>query len=209
MNHIQSKQDEKWYVSIWTHPLALLLIGSTISYLLVPLIGERVSHQHVLQEQRVDMARDIQKQSLIVDEQLNAMVTAYEMFDKGAIIDPTTYKTAQAELRRSSRELYLQFDQHAWYWSHDLPLQSRLLELPPGSESKIIDLNKAYMKNLESSTGQIGLLGEKFGSKNYAPNKNSAVILAAARKRMNELAYERGAITSQLSGIFMPAKLNW
>ena len=60
----------------------LLLIGSTLSCLLVPWISENSSHRRVLQEQRVSEARDILKQSLADDAQLNAIVTSIEMFNK-------------------------------------------------------------------------------------------------------------------------------
>jgi len=199
--------------SFWSglkHPLTILLVGSALSYWLVPWIGEKVSHGHVLQEQRVNQARDVLTQALIDDEQLNMIVTAYGMFDNGAASDPKSYKAAQAELRRNSGELYLGFDRHAWWWGHDLPMLSGLLELPQGNKKTIEDLNSAYANNLVESTHQLDLLGRQFLGKDYVPgNAKNAEVLNAARSRLAELAKDRGAITRQLAGLFMPSGLNW
>jgi uncharacterized membrane-anchored protein YhcB (DUF1043 family) len=210
MNGAQCKQDEKWYLSIWKHPLMLLVIGSAVSYLLVPLIGERVSHKRVLQEQRVNIACDIQKQALIVDEQLHAMATDYALFSNGAAVDPLTYRDAQAELRRSSRRLYLEFDQHAWYWTYDLPLQSRLLELPPGTESRIIELNRLYSSSLSESTKQLDVMANRFLSKDYDPrNPKNREVWEGAYNKINELANQRAGTTNEMAGLFMPSGAHW
>jgi hypothetical protein len=79
----------------------LLLIGSVLSYLLIPWISEKSSHRRLLQERRVDKACDVLKQGLTDDEQLNSIMTAFEIFNKEAESDPKTYKIAQAELKHS------------------------------------------------------------------------------------------------------------
>jgi hypothetical protein len=163
-----------------------------------------------LQEQRVSEARDILKQSLADDSQLNAIVTSIEMFNKEAESDPKGYKAAQAEHERSFDKQYLDFDQHAWWWGHDLPVQSGLLELPPGSKSEIENLNRDYAKSLFGSAEQIEALRKQFLGKDYVPrDPHNAEVLLATRKALNDLATSRGAIVSQLAGKFMPRGVNW
>ena len=204
------QRDQKWYLSIWEHPLMLLLIGSTLSCLLVPWISENSSHRRVLQEQRVSEARDILKQSLADDAQLNAIVTSIEMFNKEAESNPKGYKAAQAEHERSFGKQYLEFDQHAWWWGHDLPVQSGLLELPSGSKGEIENLNQAYAKSLLGSVQQIDVLRKECLGKDYVPRApHNAEVLLAARKALNDLAVTRGSIISQLAGKFMPPGINW
>ena len=124
----------KKFVEFCKHPLVLLLVGSALSYLLIPWITDRSSHKRVLQEERVERAVDILKQGLTDDQKLISMLNLFEMFNKDVEADPKTYKTAQAELKTSFDKQYLDFDQHAWWWGHDLPIQSGLLELPPESK---------------------------------------------------------------------------
>jgi hypothetical protein len=206
MNNIQSGQNGKWYFSVWKHPLILLLIGSALSYLLIPWISEKSSHKRLLQEQRINKACDVLAQGLIDDERLNSIVTHFEIFNKEAESDPKTYRTAQAELKRSFRELYSEFDQHAWWWDHDLPVQSGLLGLAPGSRQRIEELHMAYKKNLMDSGTQVDVLRAQFLSKDYAPrDQHNVEILLATRRALGDLATARGAITSQLAGMFMPS----
>jgi hypothetical protein len=210
MSDSQGERDEKSYLALLKHPLVLLLIGSVLSYLLVPWIGEKLSHKHVLQEGRVNQARDVLKQVLVDDEQLNRIETAYGMFDNGAASDPKGYKAAQAELRRTSRELYLEFDGHAWWWRHDLPMLSELLGLPTESKKTIENLNLAYEANLKESCLQLALLGRQFLGDDYVPrNPKNAEVLNAVKDRMTDLGKERSYITSRLVSLFMPSKLNW
>jgi hypothetical protein len=87
---------------------------------------------------------------------------------------------------------------------------SGLLELPQGNKKTIEDLNSAYANNLVESTHQLDLLGRQFLGKDYVPgNAKNAEVLNAARSRLAELAKDRGAITRQLAGLFMPSGLNW
>jgi hypothetical protein len=192
------------------HPLVLLLVGSALSYLLIPWITDSSSHKRVLQEERVERAVDVLKQGLIDDQKLISMVNLFEMFNKEAAADPTTSKTAQAELKVSFDKQYLEFDQHAWWWGHDLPVQSGLLELPPGSKQTIESLNYEYGKNLLDAVKQIDVLRVRFSGKNYAPgDPHNAEVLLAARRALGDLANARGGITSHLAAIFMPPGRTW
>jgi hypothetical protein len=205
MNTVQDAKDERWYVSIWKHPLMLLLMGSILSYLLIPWISEKSSHKQLLQQERVNKAIDVLKQGLIDDEQLNSIQTAFEIFDKEAESDPESYRNAQEELKKSFTSLYFEFDEHGWWWDHDLPVQSKLLELPQGSAKKIEQLRDAYKQNLMASVQQVDVLRKRFFAKDYAPqDSHNAEVLSDTRKALNDLATARGALTSQLADMFMP-----
>jgi hypothetical protein len=204
---VQSGQDGKWFISALKHPLVLLLIGSVLSYLLIPWISEKSSHKRLLQEKRVDRACDVLQQGLIDDLKLNSIQTAFEMFNKEAESDPKSYKTAQAELKNSFNKLYFEFDQHAWWWDHDLPVQSKLLELPSGSKEKIEQLHDVYKKNLLDSVEQLDVLRAHFLAKDYKPREpHNTEVLLATRRALNDLATNRGAITFQLAFMFMPPR---
>ena len=205
MNNIQSSPDEKWYLSVWKHPLMLLLLGSALSYRLIPWISEKSSHRQLLQEQRINRACDVLKQGLIDDEQLNSIQTAFEIFNKEAESDPKGYKTAKAELKSSFSKLYFEFDKHGWWWDHDLPVQSKLLELPPGSDKTIEQLHDKYKTNLLDSVQQVDVLRAHFFAKDYKPgDPHNNEVLLATRKALGDLATARGVFTSQLADMFMP-----
>jgi hypothetical protein len=188
----------------------LLLIGSGLSYLLIPWISEKSTHKRVLQEGRVSEARYVLNQALVDDKQLNTILTTFEMFDKEAASDPKNYKSAQTQLKRTITDLYIEFDRHAWWWGHDLTVQCGLLRLPQGSKETIEKLNDDYAKNLVDATKQVDLLRGQFFSKNYAPlDSHNAKALQSARDAFNRLAAGRGDISGQLAGMFMPPELNW
>ena len=210
MNNIPNGQDDNWYFSVWKHPLTILLIGGVLSYLLVPWISEKSSHKRLLQEQRVDRACDVLKQGLIDDQQLNSIQTAFEIFNKEAESDPKSYKTAQAELKSSFNKMYFEFNQHGWWWGHDLPVQSRLLELPPGSDQTIGKVKDTYKKNLMDSVKQVDVLRAQFLATNYKPrDRHNTEVLHATRKALDDLATSRGALVTQLADMFMPSGHTW
>jgi len=200
----------KKFLEICKHPLVLLLVGSALSYLLIPWITDSSSHKRVLQEERVERAVDVLKQGLTDDQKLISMVNLFEMFNKDVEADPKTYKAAQAELKTAFDKQYLEFDQHAWWWGHDLPIQSGLLELPAESKQTIESLNYEYSKNLLAAVKQIDVLRVKFTGKTYVPgDPHNAELLLAARQALGDLANARGGITSHLAAIFMPPGRRW
>ncbi len=200
----------KKFLDICKHPLVLLLVGSALSYLLIPWITDRSSHKRVLQEQRVERAVDVLKQGLTDDQKLISILNLFEMFNKDAEADPKSYKTAQAELKTSFDKQYLEFDQHAWWWGHDLPVQGGLLELPLESKKEIETLNYEYSKNLLAAVQQIDTLRVKFTGKEYVPgDPHNAPLLLAARQALGDLANTRGGITSHLAAMFMPPGRTW
>jgi len=202
--------DKRWYVSLWKHPLMLLLIGSVLSYVLIPWISDKAAHKRLLQEQRVNRACDVLKQGLVDDEQLNSIQTAFEIFSKQADSDPKSYKAAQEQLKSDFNKLYFDFDRHAWWWDHDLPVQARLLELPNGSDTSIQKLHDAYKSNLLASVQQVDVLRAQFFAKDYNPrDPRNSETLSKTRSKLNDLATARGGLTSQLADMFMPSGHTW
>jgi hypothetical protein len=191
-------------------PFPLLLVGTVLSYLFIPWISSRSTHRSLLQEERVKQATEILDQSLLVDKQLNSIRTAFELFEKAAVSEPSQYKMAEAQLNSRFYDLYSEFNRHAWWWDHNLPVEARLLDLPPGSEARIGTLHEEYVTNLMDSTHEVELLRGQFLVQRYKPgDKCNAKVLKDTDKELKNLERARGCIISKLAGLFMPPKITW
>lgn len=191
-------------------PFPLLLVGTVLSYLLIPWISSRSTHRSLLKEGRVKQVTEILDQSVLVDKQLNSIHTAFELFEKAAVSEPSQYKTAEGKLDSRFYDLYSEFDRPAWWWDHNLPVEARLLDLPPGSEARIETLHEEYVKNLKDSTHEVDLLRGQFLVDGYKPGtKCNAEVLKDTDNELKNLATARGSIISKLAGLFMPPKITW
>jgi hypothetical protein len=203
----QDGENLGWYGSFLKHPLFLLLLGTVLSYLVVPWISEISSHKRLVQEQRIDLAADILKQALQDDQQLSTIHTAFEIFYKQQIAFSPGDPGAPKQLHENFAKLYSEFDRHAWWWDHDLPLKSALLGLSLDRQNDIGKLHELYKQNLLKSVEQVEQLRVQFCVAHYHPkNARNAQVLDETKKALDHLAIDRGAIASQMARTFMPPR---
>jgi hypothetical protein len=187
-----------------------LAVGSILSSWLIPRISEKSEQKRFIQERRMSLALDIMKQSVIDDTQLNTLTTSFALFNKNAMSNPRLAGRLQIEQMSAFKAEYAQFDQHAWWWRHDLPTQSRLLQLPAKDEQTIQGWIDSYNDNLVKSTDLIEALRKQFLAGNYSPrNKHNTKLLDYTYQELTQKSLERGAIASQLAGKFMPPGVTW
>jgi hypothetical protein len=204
MNKAEIGLQEKWYVALARHPLVVLILGTVLSCWLIPWISSRANNKRLQQEKRVNKAIDILGQSLIDEERLNLIQTAFETFQKHCTSDPDNCKRDQQELRQNYDKLYSEFDQHAWWWYRDLDVQARLLHLPPGSTDKILRLRESYKNSLLHSVHQIAELGPRFLARDYRlDDPNNTEAIKQARAALSSDVIVRSGISSELAGTFM------
>ena len=67
-------------LEILRHPLALLIIGATITSLLVPYLNSRVNRNELLQEAKLKKASEIREHVIEFNSELNALETMLELF---------------------------------------------------------------------------------------------------------------------------------
>ena len=203
MNKVESGLQKRWYVALARHPLVVLILGTAFSCLLIPWISSRANNKRVQQEKTIDEAIDILKKSLIDEERLNSMQTAFEMFQAHSISDPDNCKRDQQELKQYYDRLYLEFDQHAWWWNRDVVVQATLLHLPPGSPDKILKLHDSYKDSLMGSADQIRALAARFLARDYRPDDpNNTRALEKARAALSKAVIVRFGISRDLAGTF-------
>jgi len=188
------------------HPFFLLLFGTILSCLVVPWISEISSHRRLLQEQRVNLAADILKQALLDDQQLSTIHTTFEFFYKEQIAFPLGDPSAPKQLHESFAKLYSEFDRHAWWWDHDLPLKSVLLGLPD-RQNDIRKLHDLYKQNLVESGKQVERLRKQFCVERYKPDDpENKKVLDETGTALEKLAIDRGSIAGNMARIFMPPR---
>jgi hypothetical protein len=200
----------KRFRSIAKHPLTLLAISSVLSYALIPWISEKSAHARLIQQQRMSQALDILKQSVADDQELNMMTTSFGLFCKNAASNPRIAKKLQRDEMTAFSAQYARFDQHAWWWRHDLATQSKLLLLPSGSKEEIETLSARYDSSLMDSAAVVDKLRDYFLGKSFSPqNARNRKMIDAAAQDLTKFSIERGAIASQLSRMFMPPDTKW
>jgi len=199
-------EEKKRSESLLKHPLVILLVGTSLSYIFIPWISEKSSHKRLLQEQRINLATEILKQGLQDDQQLSSIHTAFAIFDKQQSAFPGDPSSGK-QIRDNFSRLYGEFDQHAWWWYHDLTVKSRLLGLPVEGQKEIEKLQDLYRQNLVNSAQQVERLRVQFCAKSYNPDDpRNAQVLGETKKALDELVIERGAIVSRMSNVFMPSQ---
>ena len=203
MNESEIRIQGKWYKALPRHPLVVLIIGTVLSCWLIPGISSRANNKRLQQEKMINEATDILNESLVDEERLNSMQTAFELFYKQSISDPVSRKRDQQELKRYYERTYLEFDQHAWWWHRDLEVQANLLHLPPGSIDKILRLHTGYKKSLSVSAHRIEVLAKRFLAKDYRPDDPSyAETLKHARAGLSKDVIARSGISGELARLF-------
>jgi hypothetical protein len=133
------------------HPITVLVLGTILSAIVVPVIMSDFTDHKLLQEAKLTEAKTILSQNTLVDKQLNTIQTMFENFVKDAQTSDWDYREIQKELIIDIHEQYKQFDEHAWWWYGDLLMQAKLLKIPNSAIDQIKPLIKQYEANLIES----------------------------------------------------------
>src|SRR5215207_1758689 len=85
--------------AILKHPLVLLVIGATITSLLVPYLNAKVNRNEILQEARLKKAIEIGEHNTEFNSKFNTLKTMLESFHRRSVslqLKPSEFKEAQS-----------------------------------------------------------------------------------------------------------------
>jgi len=183
---------------VWAHPLTLLLLGTLLTSAIVPYLSTKITHNRILQEERIRTARKIFDDSELTEKQLNMIRTKLESFYKDASEEPKRRRAEQEELRKEMNIAYAQFDAHSWYWCSSASFESGYLELDGSRRTKIRELCSSYSKSLKGSISAIDPAWGQFVSGSVGRSEFNSALLTDLHKNLDTLASERAQLVGQL-----------
>ena len=100
------------------HPLILLMIGSGMTYWLIPWILSDVAKKESDRKGKVALAVKYLDQNSEMNQRFNSLLVSLELFHKYS--SAKHLSDEQRELRKNSTELYMKFDRDVWWWPWNL-----------------------------------------------------------------------------------------
>ena len=163
-----------------THPLLLLLVGSIVGSILIPIVSERIGKKRVLQEARIKKAAEIVDNNIRTLSQINSLITRLNMFhDDNVRLKPSPEKLGvfQDKLAEDMNSRYLEFEKTGWWWYRNLNDEAVILEIVSASGSqKLRDDINAYAQNINETVSAFGDFWHICLSKEYDFQKDGMVF---------------------------------
>jgi len=188
--------------------ILLLIIGAAISYIIIPLILEDSNKKKLVFEKRIIKSREIINHNRDLNQNLNLLQTALELFHKdnrSMIGHEVDYLSSQKEMRKEINRLYLEFEKVAWYWYWTIYEEAKIIEQI--SEERLNKLNAfltLYDKNVVKSTEVLSKFWNLCLRETYDPhNKNIDKSMTETRKKLNELSLSRDIIIRKIIRVYL------
>ena len=183
------------------HPLFLLLVGSILGSILIPSLSARFNAERLLRETRHQEAITTIEKGYDVDRKLNSVATRLVSFakDHARLHQPIVFSEA---ILTKVEDLYVEFDQRAWWWCSEEFAKAKVLRLLSGEELKRFStLADRYHDNLMASTAELDRL--RVACLGANPDPRAAEVEAkAAVERLRQLMLERDQIVNAMADLF-------
>jgi hypothetical protein len=156
------------------HPLSLLILGSLLTYVIAPIILDRINERRLRYEAKQRKALEVWQHNTEFNSKLNALKTMLESYHNQNVrfqLAPADLNEAQKEFRQDFTKRYLELDEMAWWWYRDLQREMNILNLVPKDQLPRLnaDLDK-YGANVNESVGLLKPLWQTITSREYQPN---------------------------------------
>ena len=201
-------------LEILRHPLALLIIGATITSLLVPYLNSRVNRNELLQEAKLKKASEIREHVIEFNSELNALETMLELFHNMNVrlqLKPAEFRQAQLKFVDDFSRRYLDFDEKAWWWYSGLEGELSALRQTSNSELQTLHTEFAeYGENIGKSKEALKPLWVALTSADYSPNdlesRKKVETIAKVQKELPPLHQARNMLVEKMAGHFTLAR---
>jgi hypothetical protein len=205
-------------LDILKHPLVLLVIGATITSLLVPYLNAKVNRNEILQAARLKKAIEIGEHNTEFNSKFNTLKTMLESFHRRSVrlqLKPSEFRETKSKFLDEFSRRYLDLDEKAWWWYPALEREASVLHLTSKSELQALDteLNE-YGDNLNKSFGILRPLWQALTSYEYNPddkeytNKVDKIIEAVndPNNGLSPLFQSRNILIEKIAGHFTSAQ---
>ncbi|HEV2840416.1 MAG TPA: hypothetical protein VGW39_03745 [Chthoniobacterales bacterium] len=193
------------------HPFFLLLIGASITSILIPAVIHCVTQRNMADLARRTKAVEVLKQANLINQRLNLIQTAIENFEHDVLPYsfslspdcPDEFKSEQKELRKQIESLYADFNTSAWFVFRDLSAEASILHVLPADRvrefNKLID---EYNINLAATTANLRAPWFEFVRARRWQGDWPQVDMKANRAESDKLRDARTLIAHQMARLF-------
>lgn len=141
-------------LGIFKHPLFLLLVGSILSYFIIPAISSISDKERRISEQKLDLAHKIIDQNTEINRDLNSLFVTLELFrkDHEHVSDLDLLNESRQSTHNDMLKLYLHFDSEAWFWGANFIFKSYTSEMDTEDIKNLKNSITKYLQDLIKST---------------------------------------------------------
>lgn len=197
-------------VNFCQHPLSLLVLGGLLTYIVAPIIVDKINEEKLIQETKQTRAIEIWNHDTQFNSKLNALKTmllSYHSQNVRLKLDPEDQKEAQKEFRRNLNQRYLELDEMAWWWYRTVQIEAKDGRFVPSS--KLPRLNAAldeYGNNVNKSIDALRPLWQTLTHHDYRPNDEKSragfeALQKDADAKLPDLFYERARLIEEVTTI--------
>jgi hypothetical protein len=194
------------------HPVFLLLLGSVLTYLVVPVVSSEVNRRQALRDLKLKKASEIGANHTEFNSKFNVLRSVLETFhDNQVAAKPTReeLKAAQKELVKEFNARRFELAEKEWWWYRDLQRETTINNLVP--PEKIDEFNsyiKQYHQNIIDSHEALKPLWIELKSPDYVAGDKAAEdrikgIRETMAKAVDELEGQRTGIIEGMSRFFV------
>jgi hypothetical protein len=193
----------------WTwHPIVVATVVAVVSAILtlvvIPWTINPMNDRRLINDARLKECFDILKNSMEVDQRLNAMITSIEMFIKDPTATPITWRQDRMHIKADIAQQYIAFDKIAWWWISQLPLEAKLLRIEV--DAKILaQVIMKYQENVKRSVDTLGRLRDASLGREVNPRDTLVIGIAdQTRQELLVMQGERQNLIGKLVYLFAP-----
>jgi hypothetical protein len=194
------------------HPVFLLMLGSALTYLVVPVVTSEVNRRQALRELRLRKASEIGANHTEFNSKFNVLRAVLETFhDNQVDARPTRdeFKAAQKELVKEFNARRFELAEKEWWWYRDLQRETTINKLV--AAEKMDEFNRyidQYKKNVSDSHDAIKELWTALKSPDYVAGDKAAEghikeIRTTMAQNVDRLESERTGIIEGMSRFFV------
>ncbi|HKF57007.1 MAG TPA: hypothetical protein VKJ45_16230 [Blastocatellia bacterium] len=194
------------------HPVFLLMLGSALTYLVVPVVTSEVNRRQALRELRLKKASEIGANHTEFNSKFNVLRAVLETFhDNQVDAKPTReeFKAAQKELVKEFNARRFELAEKEWWWYRDLQRETTINKLvPPEMMDEFNRYIDQYKKNVSDSHDAIKELWTVLKSPEYVAGDKAAEghikeITTTMAQNVDRLEIERTGIIEGMSRFFV------
>lgn len=206
-----TKDPLRLLVEILKHPFVLLVIGATVTSLLVPYLNSKVTRNQLSQEARLKKAIEIGDHNMEFNSKFNALKTMLESFHRRSVrlkLEAPEFREAHSRFVDDFSKRYLDLDEKAWWWYPALEREASVLRLISTSELQQMDSELAdYGNNLNQSFNLLRPLWQELTSHNYNPGDKNSIdkvegIITDVKKDLPSTFEARNKLIERIAGHF-------
>jgi hypothetical protein len=185
---------------IFKHPLLLLIVGSILSYFVIPAINSISGKERRISEQKHELADKIIDQDMEISKNLNSLFVTLALFrkDHEHFSNLEALNVSRQATHNDMLKLYLHFDSEAWFWGSNFILKSYSSDLGNKEIDSLKYSINNYQKYLRKSTTFIDTLWKSTLRTNDYFKPELKELFAAAKDSLNHLSTKRTQIVKNI-----------